>query len=343
MIATTEPVLITLSDVAPTKVRWLWPNRVPLGKLTMFVGDPGIGKSFVALDLAARVSTGSNEVTSCGDVILLSAEDDPADTIRPRLDSVKADTARIHYLKSVRTSDNGTQRERMFRLTQDIAQIAEALNRHPQTKLVIIDPLSAYMGGVDGNKDEDVRSILAPLAELAAKYGVAIVCIKHMNKAEEKSAMYRAGGSIAYIAAVRIAWMFLKDRNNPQRNFMLPLKCNIGPTPDGVAYSIQETDSGPRVVWESQPIKVNLEDALRPAVPNRETKLEKAKKWLSELLADGPLSSNDVDEAATKAGFSLATLRRASEEINVARTRAGFGQNGQWQCSLPSIDAQLPL
>ena len=335
MSTTTEPILITLSEVQPEQVRWLWPNRVPLGKVTIFFGDPGLGKSFAALHLAALVSRGDQDVTSAGDVILLSAEDDPADTIRPRLDTAGADASRVHILKAVQESANGQTKERMLRLDRDIEQIREALRRHPETKLVIIDPLSAYMGNVDSRSDEQVRSMLTPLFQLALESGVAIICIKHLNKAEEKSAMYRAGGSIAFIAAVRMAWMFVKDRNDPERRLMVLLKSNIEKNPGAFAFSIQETESGPRVVWESGTVEADLDDVLQPAGAHRGTVRENTEKWLRELLANGPLLSKEVDEAANAAGLTHATLRRAKTALKVKATREGYASNGQWKLSLP--------
>ena len=207
MSANATPVLVTISDVEPEQVRWLWENVVPRAKVTIFAGDPGLGKSFVALDFAARVTRDGEEV------ILLSAEDDPADTIRPRLDAAGADTNRVHVLTAVRSQGSGgKQTDRMLRLDRDIEQIAQAIKQHPDTALVIIDPLSAYMGDTDSRSDEQVRSILAPLAELASRTGVAIVCIKHLNKGEERSAMYRAGGSIGFVAAARVVWMFVRPK-----------------------------------------------------------------------------------------------------------------------------------
>jgi RecA-family ATPase len=330
-----EPVLITLSDVQPEKVRWLWVDRVPIGKTTIFAGDPGVGKSFVALDLAARVSTGGHNITSVGDVILLSAEDDPADTIRPRLISAGANASRIHLLKAVREDGSDKKKERMLRLDRDIEQITETIRRCPETLLIIIDPLSAYMVSTDSRSDEQVRAILTPLSQLAAENGVAIVCIKHLNKAEEKSAIYRAGGSIAFIAAVRVAWMFAKDQNDPDRRFMIQIKSNISANPGTLAYSIQQTESGSSVKWESETVDVTLENIFRPAEMRQGRVKKNAEDWLTELLSKGAMAAKDVQEKAAQVGLSWATVRRASEELGVQSIREGFGPEGQWKWALP--------
>jgi putative DNA primase/helicase len=331
MSAHAEPVLLNVADVQPEQVRWLWENRVPFGKVTIFAGDPGLGKSLVALDLAARVSRGGRGV------ILLSAEDAPADTIRPRLDSARADVRRIQILTAVRvTANDGKRTERMLRLDLDVQRIADAIGQYSETDLVIIDPLSAYMGSVDARSDEQVRSILAPLAELAAKTGVAIACVKHLNKAEEKSAIYRSGGSIGFVAAARVVWVFAKDRDDPERRLIVLVKSNIGPDPGGLAYRIEQTEIGHcRVRWEDGPVHIALEDVLRPPTPNRESAAHAADQWLREMLSSGAVAANDVKQAATEAGVSWMTVRRAAAVLNVKRVHEGFGAGSRWMWSLP--------
>jgi putative DNA primase/helicase len=328
-----EPVLVNLADIQPEQVRWLWQDCVPFGKVTIFAGDPGLGKSLVALDLAARVTRGGRGV------ILLSAEDDPADTIRPRLDAAGADVRRIQLLTAVRVPEsNGKQAQRMLRLDRDIEQIAEAVRQNPDTDLVTIDPLSAYMGGVDANSDEQVRSILAPLAELAARTQVAIVSIKHLNKAEEKSAMYRAGGSIGFVAAARIVWMFGKDRDEPERRLMVLAKSNISANPGGRAYRIEQTESGNCcVIWESEPVQIAIEDFLRPVVRDEEPALDAAKEWLQQLLSTGPVAAKEVEQAVGDSGLHWMTVRRAADALKIERTHEGFGSGSRWMWSLPKM------
>lgn len=337
MSAKVEPILVSLADVKPEEVRWLWKNRVPLCKVTLIVGDPGLGKSFVALDIAADVSRSGK------DVILLSAEDDPADTIRPRLDVAGADVSRVQLLRAIRTTaEDGKDTEAMVRLDHDIRQIAEAINQHPNTALIVIDPLSAYMGNVDSRSDEQVRTILAPLAQLASKAGVAIVCVKHLNKDEQKSAMYRAGGSIGFVAAARVVWMIVKDKDHADRRLMLLVKSNIGSNPGGLAFRIEETDSKVGLKWDSEPVHIELEDALRADVFEQESALDEAKQFLKDKLANGPVPASEVQQAAKEADVSDATLRRAGDALKIKSKREGFGAKGRFRWSLPAIDAQVP-
>ena len=228
----------------------------------------------------------------------------------------------------------------MLRLDNDLPRIREVLESHPDTKLLIIDPLSAYFGDKNSISDEQVRSILTPLAQLAAKTGIAVVCVKHLNKDEKKSAVYRAGGSIGFVAAARVVWMILKDKSNPDRRLMLLVKMNIGRAPGGLAFRIEETDSGVRLKWEDDPVNISLEDALSPAIIEIESALDKAKQFLKDTLATGARPCGEVEQAAKDAGISHATLRRAEEALDVKHERDGFGPDSQWMWSLPTIDAQ---
>jgi len=182
------PILTCLADVEPAEIKWLWPRRVPLGRITLLVGMPGEGKSFLTIYMAARVSTGSPwpDGAACpnGSVILVSAEDDPADTIRPRLDAHYADVRRVHLLAMVRQiGDNGESGEAMFTLA-DLPALEAALKRHPDCKLVVVDPIGSFLGRqTDAHRDNEVRGVLAPVAQLAAKYGVAVLVVAHRRKA----------------------------------------------------------------------------------------------------------------------------------------------------------------
>jgi len=181
-------------------VNWLWPNRIALGKLNLLVGDPGLGKSFITCDLAARVSTGAAWPDGApndgpGGVLLLNAEDGPADTIKPRLRVAHADMERIAYMPYV---DKG----RFFSLSKHIGFLAENAATIPGLKLIVLDPVSAFLSGVDSHKNTDVREALAPLSALAEQTGAAVLAVSHLNKGVGQ-AVYRATGSLAFTAASR--------------------------------------------------------------------------------------------------------------------------------------------
>src|SRR5215211_2751581 len=181
---------VLLSGIDPMPVRWFWRGRIPLGKITVLDGDPGSGKSVLATDLAARLSVGrtfpdGHECEPAGS-ILLNAEDDPADTIRPRLDAAGGDPDKVLVLAG----------ERHLNLSDDVEYIEGAI-REIDAKLVVVDPLMAFFSpGVNTHKDAEVRQALVPVKGLAERTGAAIVLIRHLNKAGGVNPLYRGGGSI---------------------------------------------------------------------------------------------------------------------------------------------------
>lgn len=181
-LAAEHAVTTPLSAIEPEQVEWLWNQRIAVGKLNILAGDPGLGKSFVTLDIAAHVSAEIDfpDGAPCrrGSVLLITAEDGIADTVRPRLDAQCADVTRVHRL-TIRVGDN----ERQFSLESHLSALREKLRELGDVRLLIIDPLTAYLGDTDPNKDARVRALLTPLAELAEEMRVAILAIMHLNKA----------------------------------------------------------------------------------------------------------------------------------------------------------------
>jgi len=339
------PVLRCLADVQPEAVRWLWPGRLALGKLALIFGDPGLGKSWVTMDLAARVSTGApwpdgSGPAPLGSTIVINAEDDAADTIRPRLDAAGAALGRVQIMESIRrVDDHGRPVDRMFTLA-DVDQLAQALQRMPDCRLIIIDPVSAYLASTDSHKNAEVRGLLAPLTKLAADHGAAVVMVTHLSKASSARAIYRAMGSLAFIAAVRSAWAVTSDKDHPERRLFLPVKNNLAPDGGGLAFAI--TDG--RVTWESAPVTMRADEALelgngdhRPG-PKPEAR-NAAAAWLAELLADGPMPVAQIQDEAKAAGYSwTTTMYRAKDQLRVKPRKAPqFG--GGWVWALPEAPA----
>ena len=171
-----RPAIVRLADVEPAPVEWLWPGDIViLGKVTMLAGDPGLGKSLVTLDVAARVSRGAawpdtpHDRQPVGGVVLLSGEDDIADTIRPRLDAHGAEVSRVIAMQGIQASDSAGDYKRPVDLARDLEQLRAAIKSVENCRLVIVDPVSAYMGKSDSHVNAEVRALLAPLAELAAR------------------------------------------------------------------------------------------------------------------------------------------------------------------------------
>lgn len=344
------PVIVRLSDVKPEPVAWLWPGRIALGKLTLIAGDPGLGKSFVTLDMAARVSRGlawpdaPGVATTPGGVVLLSAEDGVADTIRPRLDAAGADVARIVALEAIRSiGDNGRESARAFDLSRDLRALEEAIRSAEDCRLVVIDPVTAYLGSADSHKNAEIRGVLAPLGAIAERHRVAMVAVTHLNKSGGGQAIYRAMGSLAFAAAARAAWMVSKDNDDPRRRLLLPIKNNIAPDTGGLGYRIEPLGVGgcPVVAWEPDPVNMSADDALAgDRVGGGRTERDDAAAWLRDHLSDGPKLARDVFTESKAAGFTKRTIDRAKPVAGVRTRKEAFGGGWVWELGAPAQERQ---
>ena len=336
--AASEAVVIeSMADIAPEAVEWLWEGRIPIGGITLLIGDPGEGKSMASLAIAAAVTLGVPLPGEAGrrepgDVLLLSAEDSPAHTIRPRLDAMGADVRRVHLLGGVRRADGSmTPLCLSDPLHRGLLRDAAARIR---PRLVIIDPLTAYLPGIDAYRDAEVRSVLAPLAEIAAEYRCAIVCVLHLRKSSADRAIYRASGSIAFVGAARSVLLAGRDPDDPRRRAIAHVKSNLSPLAPSVGYTID----GGRWGWTGESDLTADRILAAPAGAEERSALEEASEWLAEYLADGPRPADEVHRDATRVGISARTLRRAAARLGVHKSREGFGPGGRWVWSL-AIDA----
>jgi putative DNA primase/helicase len=326
-----EVELESFSQVHPEKVRWLWDTRIPLGKLTIFAGDPGKGKSLVTVDVAARLSRGGTfpdgGCCGVGDTIFLSAEDDAADTIRPRLDAAGADVSRVHRVKAVKVTlgDGGTG-ESVFNLERDIEKLDDAIGNISSTQLLVIDPVSAYMGKIDTHRDAEIRRVLAPLAELASRRRVGVVGVMHLKKGDT-SALLRVSGSIGFVAAARVVWGFGEDPDAPETRIMVAVKNNLAPLGNGLAYRIEATGEVPRIVWQQGVVTLDANVVLSVERGERNGRGERrtdAEKWLLTLLADGQEIPVSVIMAAShNVQFSWRTIEQAKKDSGVRAVKRG--------------------
>jgi putative DNA primase/helicase len=323
-----------LARITPTAVSWLWPARIPRGKLSVMAGDPGLGKSYLSLRMAATVSTGAmwpdGGRATRGTVLILSAEDDAADTIRPRLDGMGADVARIFMVDTVQDADS--ELGRFFSLRQDVDVLREAIE-DAGADLVLIDPLNAYLAGVDSHKAAEVRGALSPLAAVAADTGAAVVCVHHLNKGSSANALYRASGSLDFIAAARVVHGVAADPDDPERRLFVPLKCNLSTMPAGIGFRVD--DSG--VVFDHDPVTIGAAEAFanRQADSDDRTERDDAKEFLLGELAAGSVLATDVFASARALSITEKTLRRAAADLNVAKTKTNY--RGPWEWSLPKM------
>jgi hypothetical protein len=331
-------VLVRLADVIPRKVQWLWPGRIPLGKITVLDGDPDLGKSLLALDIAARLTQNKampdGTLSDLGEprgVVLLSAEDDVADTIRPRLDAAGADIDRVVLLAYVK----GSQGQRGPTIA-DLAAMEEAI-RTTKAALVVIDPLMAHLPDErDAHRDQDIRRALAPLVDLAASTGAAVLVIRHLNKGGGGNPIYRGGGSIGIIGAARAGLLVAPDPDAPDsdRRILAVTKHNLAAEPPALAYRVEVLDGIPRIAWEG-PTEHTAAGLLADRLPDEErSALDEAAAFLTDFLVDGDCPANEVKAAARKAGIAERTLERARPRAGVVTRRLGYGPGAAYVWSL---------
>jgi len=342
-----ENVGTLLSEVEPERVEWLWPGRIPKGKVSLIEGDPGTGKSALTMDLAARVSAGRElpDETPCevAGVVLLSAEDGPADTIRPRLDAAGADSSKVLALATLYDVEG---QERLLSIPDDVPLIERGIER-VGAGLVVIDPLVAFLPkNVDANKDQDVRRALAPLAMLAERTGAAVVVVRHLNKGTGGKALYRGGGSIGIIGAARSALLVAKDPEDDERRVLAAQKSNLSKPAPSLSFSLEDTANGAaRVVWRGESPLDAAQLLATPQDGEVRTAETEAKDFLRELLAAGPVPVEEVFEEARSAHIAEKTLRRAKTALSVTSEREGeTGKRGggRWLWALPGIKVAKP-
>ena len=358
--------LTRASDFAPKPVNWLWPGRIALGKVTLLAGDPGLGKSLLTLDFAARVTRGAEwpgkeeEVSGVGcqvsveesaaqptrepgTVVVLNLEDGIADTIRPRLDVHGADCSRVLFVSTTGEFDAEGRYTPAFQLERDLHRLEAMLDRVPDCRLVIIDPIMAFLGRAIESMNTEVRGVMDPLSAMAKKRNLAVLAVTHLRK-KDGATLYRALGSLAFVAASRAAWLVCGDPADDGRRLFLPLKNNLAGERRGRAFRIESRgpSGAPFVCWEEREVSITADTALRPPRPLGRPNHEgtAVNEWLAEFLARGPQPAAAVREAAEAHGFTYGTLRRAFRALDGRATRQENGERG-WLWGLATNDELL--
>lgn len=310
------------NDVLIRNVPWTWPGYIPRGALTLIVGEPEGSKTTYCIDYAARVSRGAAWPDGAAggkpsSVIFLSTEDSVSYTLKPRFVAMGGDASRIFGLKFV-------VGQRGFTLDKDVPTL-QAMVKTTGAGHVIIDPLNGHLGKVDSWKDDALRAVLGPLAQLAEQMDLVVLAIVHLNKQREYSAIQRVMGSVANIATARAAYIVAKDPTRPSsRRLFAPLKMNIAAAPNSLAFNldpvslIDPTSAVPittiKVVWETAPVIITADEIVRP--PKRRPR-DEAVEQIMELLKGGPVAVTVMEEKLTAAGISEGTWKNAKKDMNV--------------------------
>jgi RecA-family ATPase len=307
----------------------LWEGRIPLGAITVLAGDPGLGKSLLSLRLAADLTHGRLIHGQAGNALLLTAEDALAYTVRPRLEAAGADLTRVH---APSLTIEGL--EEPF-LIPDHARRLQAMIEEREAKLVVIDPLVAFLAGkIDSWKDSSVRQALAPLSKVAEQTGAGVLVIAHLNKGSGDDPLQRLGGSIGIAAAARSVLLLGRNPNDPNtergsKRVLAQVKTNLGEPSKSLAYTIT-----PVTVREQQAATIEEtglspysgRDLLaQPRPKSRDWRRADARELLTQQLETGPKLMAELERAAESQGISRETLVRARKELGIESSKAGRG------------------
>jgi putative DNA primase/helicase len=316
-----------MSEVRPEAVSFLWRPYLPLGKLTLLEGDPGQGKSWLTAAIAACGSVGRGlpamEAFEPFRSVFFSAEDGKADTFRPRLDALGANAEMVyaHDLPLYLDTPEG------------LAELEREIEGR-QVRLVVIDSVMSFVGArTDVYRANEVRAVLAPLAKLADTFRCVVVAVRHITKSKGGRAIYAGQGSIDFTATARSVLLAGSSAQDPGEHALLHIKSNVSVLGPAIGYRVDE--SGFSWTGESRLTAADLLAA--ESAGDERAADEEARRFLRELLADGPLAARKIFDEARKAGISEITLRRAKGHEGVSADKVGFQDGAQWLWRLPQL------
>ena len=299
------------SSIRQRTVEWLWYPYIPYGKLTVLQGDPGEGKSTFMLNIAALLTRGKEmpdgfQISGPQQVVYQTAEDNLADTVKPRLIAANADCSRIAYI-----IDEDEP------LTIEDARIEKVI-QSTHARLFILDPLQAYLSSdSDMFSAGKMRQLLKKLADIGARYNCAMVLIGHMNKASGEKNLYRGLGSIDIAAIARSILMIARDKDDPSIRYMFPVKSSLAPEGTSIAFSFDPV-FGLKWIGKCQIDQVQL--AYSDIGDNKKSL---AKRIIKELLEFQDVHSIDILHRLKTLGISERTIQTAKKELGVSSCKRG--------------------
>jgi putative DNA primase/helicase len=343
-----EVALVRASNLKPGPISWLWNGWLAAGKMHVLGGAPGTGKTTICMALAAVVTSGGRwpdgTPSPVGNVVIWSGEDDPADTLVPRLALSGADLSRVYFIADILEGNN----RRSFDPARDMEPLRRKLAEIGDVRLLIVDPIVSAIAG-DSHKNAEVRRGLQPLADLAASMRCALLGITHFSKGTGgRDPVERLTGSLAFGALARVVMVAAKHQEEGSDGRSMRIFCraksNIGPDDGGFAYDLQqaELEAHPGIFASSVCWGDALQGAARELLATTDVTgedgeggmLADAKRFLFDLLTDGPLPTKVIKADADGAGYSWATIRRAQKALGVEAAKEGM--KGGWVWRLPS-------
>lgn len=344
------PILVSFDQIEALELEWLWEDRVPAGCVSMISGRPGEGKSLITCDMAGRITTGrpfpDGRPSKLGEVIFITAEDDPAYVQKPRLIAAGADVSKVHSFRMVNRLDEKTKKIKQFPFSlEDVLHLEVALKLHPQCRLVVIDPIGSFLGGGrNGNSDNEVREALGPLGQVAEKYGCAVLMVTHTRKSTGDYADDMVIGSRAFTAFARAVWHLTTDPEDEDRRLFVPGKCNWSLPQSGLSFAIK--GKPPSLLWDDKPVNMNANDVMFEKIANAKNRMslsvkrDEAMDYLRDALAAGPRPSREVNTEARGQGISEKTLDRARKELGIVPVM--MGDPCEYHMQLPYTPVTAP-
>jgi hypothetical protein len=338
-----ELEMICVADVEKKKVDWLWDLVLARGKVTILVGDPGEGKSQIAVYAAGRISRGDEWIdggrAQRGHVIVLAAEDAIDDTIRPRLEATGADIDHVHVVGMVTDQDGN---RRLFNLRTDLNKLRRKIDAlragGRNVELVVIDPISAYLGDLDAHMLNKISAVMNEIADFARTCNLAVMAVHHPPKQAPKNAIHVGAGSLGFGAGPRLVFLITEDPEDHERKLMLPVKNSNGPLAAGRGYriagcAIEHRFKTSRIEWDDEVVTVTANEALRAHTAGEPSKVKVAEDFLRDVLDGKSLPLDEVYALAQARDISKAAVRRAKKKLNIVSGKSGFGDGWLW--SLP--------
>ena len=338
-------ILVNGADIQPMPVAWLWKNWLALGKMHILAGAPGQGKTTIATAMAATVTAGGRfpDGACCtpGNVLIWSGEDDPADTLLPRLMAAGANKDRVYFVTGSRVNGEVTT----FDPARDMVQLVAAAERVGGVDLLIVDPVVSAVAG-DSHKNTEVRRALQPLIDLAAHLHCAVLGISHFSKGGQgQDPTQRVVGSVAFAAVARVVWVAAKVKSDDgqDRRILARSKSNIGLDNGGFEYHLEQVEvlqgiEASRVAW-GQSVEGSAQDLLTDPARDDQSPRDDAVEFLRDMLDDGPVPVKTLQEEAKQAGHTWATVRRASDGLLIVKKKGGMV--GGWYWQLPKVPTKV--
>jgi hypothetical protein len=309
-----------VSRLQSRQIDWLWPGWLALGKLALLDGDPGLGKSLVALDWCARLSRGQpfpdgGQGVGPGCAIVLNGEDGGEDTVKPRLAALDADLDRVFILRPRKETGQALV------FPTGLNQLARAVQK-VSARLVVIDPIMAFLDtSIASSSDQSIRRALLPLARLAQSRRCVVLLIRHLNKSARASALYRGGGSIGLIGACRSACLVAPDPTDGKRRVLAQVKNNLAPKQSSLGYELVVREQGPPAISWLGASPWGADELLARQPPPRLTPRDRAREFLLGFLQAGPRTSREIWTASLAQRLSEPTLRRAKSDLDIRSRR----------------------